>query len=271
MSKNNFYRGKVRDIYTFGEDLVMITTDRISAFDVVLPQEILGKGAVLNGLTEYFLNATRDIAPNWFVSRPHPNVMIGQYCQPIMVEMVIRGYLVGHAWREYKSGKRELCGVPLPEDMKEGDKFPEPIITPTTKALVDEDITEDQILRQCLCTPGEYRAMERYTRALFQRGQELAEVRGLTLLDTKFEFGIHPETGRVMVIDEILTPDSSRYLKGGEQLSKEFVRDWLREQGFDGKGDTMPPVMPPEFIQEVVRKYQELYEIMTHDPLKKKT
>jgi len=284
---NNFYSGKVRDMYRFDDKVIMVTSNRISAFDVILG-EIPGKGAILNDLTEYFLNKTKDIAPNWFESRPHPNVIIGKYCKPIMVEMIIRGYLVGHAWREYRDGKRELCGVPLPDGMKEGDKFLEPIITPTTKAVDkhDEDITPDQIFRSCLCTIGEYRVMEKYTRALFQRGTELAEEKGLTLLDTKFEFGIDmspyketpespPHTGRVVVIDEILTPDSSRYLQGDKPLSKEFVRDWLRDQGFTGQGffawkEDDPesgtkslPKMPTEFVQEVADKYRELACIVT--------
>lgn len=268
---NNFYQGKVRDIYTFNDTLVMVTSNRISCFDIVLPQEIPGKGAILNDLTEYFLNKTKDICPNWLESRPHPNVLLGKKCKPIMVEMIIRGYLVGHVWREYAKGKRELCGVPLPEDMKEGDQFLAPIITPTTKSVKghDEDITPDQIWRQCLCTPEQYATMERYTRALFKRGQEMAEEKGLTLLDTKFEFGLHPETGKVTVIDEILTPDSSRYLQGDKSLSKEFVRDWLREQGFDGKGDAPPPILPPEFVQEVSDKYAKLYRIITGSELKK--
>jgi phosphoribosylaminoimidazole-succinocarboxamide synthase len=260
---SNFYRGKVRDVYTFGDELVMITTDRISCFDVVLPQPIPNKGAILNCIAGHFLEATKDIVPNWLESMPHSNVMIGVKCKPVMIEMVIRGFLVGHAWREYRDGKRELCGVSLPENMKTYDEFKEPIITPTTKAYVghDEDISKEEILERKLCTPEQYALMEKYTRALFKKGQEMAREKGLTLLDTKFEFGIAPD-GTLMVIDEILTPDSSRYMLGDKPLSKEFVRDWLREQGFDGTGDALPPIMPESFIQEVSAKYKELYNII---------
>jgi phosphoribosylaminoimidazole-succinocarboxamide synthase len=249
-----FYRGKVRDVYTACDRLIMVASDRISAFDHILPRAIPFKGAVLNQMAAYFLNATRDICPNWLISSPDPNVAIGHRCEPVRVEMVIRGYLAGHAARTYAAGLRELCGVALPEGMKENDKFPEPIITPTTKA-------ED------------YVRMEAYTRALFQRGTEMAAAQGLILVDTKYEFG--KLNGQVVLMDEIHTPDSSRYFYAegyaerqarGEhqkQLSKEFVREWLMANGFQGKEGQKMPEMPDEFVLEISERYIELYEIVT--------
>jgi len=271
-----FYRGKVRDVYTVNDQLlVMITTDRISAFDVVLPKGIPYKGQVLNQIAAEFLDATNDIIPNWKIAVPDPMVMVGRYCQPYKVEMVIRGYLSGHAWREYRSGKRSICGVPMPDGMKENDKFPQPIITPTTKALVghDEDITRDEIISTGLVSQEEYEKLEQYTLALFQRGTEIAAKRGLILVDTKYEFG--KADGGIFLIDEIHTPDSSRYFykegyeerqKNGEaqkQLSKEFVREWLMERGFQGKDGQTVPIMDEAFVSLVSERYIELYEKIT--------
>jgi phosphoribosylaminoimidazole-succinocarboxamide synthase len=276
----SFYRGKVRDVYDLGDKLVMVATDRISAFDYILPKPIPGKGAVLNQLARFFLDATRDIAPNWLLSQPDSNVSIGWKCTPYKVEMVIRGYLVGHAWREYQEGKRVLCGVPLPEGMKENDPFPKPIITPATKADAghDEDISRDEILRIGLVSEADYDVLEQYTKSLFQRGTEMAAARGLILADTKYEFGKRGDT--IYVIDEIHTPDSSRYFyldgfdarqKRGErqqQLSKEFVREWLMDHGFQGlKGQVMPN-MPEEFVEKVSNRYKELYRLLTGHPFK---
>ncbi len=274
-----FYRGKVRDVYKLPNNLlVMIASDRISAFDHILPEPIPFKGQVLNKTAIHFLEETQDICPNWFVNSPHPNVSIGYYAEPIKVEMVIRGYLAGHAWREYKAGKREICGVAMPEGMRENQKFPEPIITPATKADEghDEDIAREEILKQGLVEPKIYEQLEKYTRALFQRGTEKAAEKGLILVDTKYEFGIR--NGEVVLIDEIHTPDSSRYFyantyeelleanKPQRQLSKEFVREWLMEQGFQGlEGQTMPE-MPQEFVQSVTQRYIELYEKITGTP-----
>lgn len=267
------YHGKVRDAYFLGDDrLVMVVTDRISAFDVVLPWGIPHKGAVLNQIAAEFLDATRDIVPNWKLATPHPMVTVGLQCEAYPVEMVVRGYLSGHAWREYAEGKRELCGVQLPEGMKENDRFPQPIVTPTTKAIEghDEDISGEEIVAQGLVSKAEYEALEGYTLALFKRGTEMAAKRGLILVDTKYEFG--RREGRIHLIDEIHTPDSSRYFyaegyaerqKKGEpqrQLSKEFVRQWLIEQGFQGRDGDKIPALTPEKEREVTERYIELYE-----------
>ncbi|MBL7783336.1 MAG: phosphoribosylaminoimidazolesuccinocarboxamide synthase [Saprospiraceae bacterium] len=270
-----FYRGKVRDVYTVGDKLVMVASDRISAFDHILPRAIPYKGAVLNQIAAHFLSATRDICPNWLIDTPDPNVAIGHRCEPIRVEMVIRGYLAGHAARTYAAGIRTLCGVPLPEGMRENDPFPEPIITPTTKADEghDEDISREDILARGLVSPEDYAQMEAYTRAIFQRGSEMAARQGLILIDTKYEFG--KKDGQILLMDEIHTPDSSRYFyaegyeerqQKGErqrQLSKEFVREWLIANGFQGKeGQTMPD-MPDAFVDEITDRYIELYEKVT--------
>ncbi|MDX2135997.1 MAG: phosphoribosylaminoimidazolesuccinocarboxamide synthase [Saprospiraceae bacterium] len=270
-----FYRGKVRDVYTFGDRLLMIASDRISAFDHILPKPIPHKGAVLNQLAAHFLNASRDICPNWLLSTPDPNAAFGLRCEPIRIEMVIRGYLAGHAARQYAAGHRTLCGVPLPEGLRENDPFPEPIITPATKAEEghDEDISRADILARALATPKQYALMEHYTRQLFQRGTEMAARQGLILVDTKYEFGLH--NGEVTLMDEIHTPDSSRYFyadgyadrqQRGEkqqQLSKEFVREWLMANGFQGlAGQTMPD-MPDSFVQDISNRYIELYERVT--------
>lgn len=270
-----FYRGKVRDVYTVGEKLVMVASDRISAFDYVLPCPIPYKGQVLNQVATHFLQATADIVPNWLEAVPDPNVAVGAACEPFKVEMVIRGYLAGHAWREYKSGKRELCGVPMPDGLKESDRFPEPIITPATKAEEghDEDISREEIIAQGIVSEADYIQLEQYTRALFQRGTEMAAKQGLLLVDTKYEFG--KRDGKIYLIDEIHTPDSSRYYyaegyderqQQGErqkQLSKEFVREWLMAHGFQGKEGQIMPIMPDAFIEEVSARYIELYERIT--------
>jgi phosphoribosylaminoimidazole-succinocarboxamide synthase len=270
------YKGKVRDVYTLENDvLVMVASDRISAFDHILPKGIPHKGQVLNQVATMFLEATRDIVSNWLIGTPDPSVAVGYACEPIRVEMVIRGYLAGHAAREYQAGKRTLCGVPLPEGMKENDRFPEPIITPATKAEEghDEDISREDILSKGIVPEEIYFQMEKYTRELFQRGTEIAAERGLILVDTKYEFGIR--NGEVILIDEIHTPDSSRYFyaegyqerqDSGEeqkQLSKEFVRKWLIENGFQGLEGQQMPVMPDEFVQTVSERYIELYERIT--------
>ncbi len=270
-----FYKGKVRDVYTVGDRLVMVASDRISAFDHILPRAIPHKGAVLNQIAAYFLNATRDICPNWLLATPDPNVAIGQRCEPVRVEMVIRGYLAGHAARTYAEGKRVLCGVTLPEGMRENDRFETPIITPTTKADEghDEDISKEDILAQGLVSPEDYALMETYTRALFQRGTEMAAKQDLILVDTKYEFG--KCDGKIVLMDEIHTPDSSRYFyadgyeerqEKGErqrQLSKEFVREWLMANGFQGKENQTMPVMPDTFVEEISARYIELYEKVT--------
>lgn len=271
--QTNVYKGKVRDVYSIGEDLlVMVASDRISAFDHILPKGIPFKGQVLTQIAAKFLKATEDIVPNWLLSTPDPVVSAGYRCEPYRVEMVIRGYLAGHAWREYKAGKRMICGVPMPDGMKENDRFPEPIITPATKAEEghDEDISREDILAQGIVPEAEYVQMEKYTRALFQRGSEMAEKQGLILVDTKYEFGLR--NGDVCLMDEIHTPDSSRYFyaEGYEerqandepqkQLSKEFVREWLMENGFQGKDGQQMPFMPDEFVQTVSSRYIELYE-----------
>lgn len=276
--QTKFYRGKVRDVYTIDNNLlVMIASDRISAFDVVLPEGIPGKGQVLNQVANKFLDMTSDIVPNWKISTPDPMVTIGHMADPLKVEMVIRGFLTGHAWRTYKSGERTLCGVTLPEGMKEHDAFPEPIITPSTKADQgdhDEDISREEILKQGIVSEEDYVQLEKYTRALFARGQEYANERGLILVDTKYEFG-KTEDGTIVLIDEIHTPDSSRYfyLEGYEenqangiqqkQLSKEFVRQWLIENGFQGKEGQQVPEMTEEYVASVSDRYVELYEQIT--------
>lgn len=276
--QSHFYKGKVRDVYTIGNKfLVMVVTDRISAFDVVLPEPIPYKGQVLNQIAAKFLQATLDIVPNWVIDVPDPNVTIGKICEPFKVEMVIRGYLAGHAWREYQTGKRTVCGVTLPEGLKENDKLPEPIITPTTKASVghDEDISREEIINRKIVAEKDYILLEKYTRALFQRGTEMVAGLGLILVDTKYEFGM--ADGRIHLIDEIHTPDSSRYFyKDGyeerqanieqqRQLSKEFVRKWLIDNGFQGKEDQMIPEMTPEFVNSISERYIELYEHITGD------
>jgi phosphoribosylaminoimidazole-succinocarboxamide synthase len=272
------YHGKVRDVYNISDEmLVMVASDRISAFDVVLPKGIPYKGQVLNQIASKFLDATADIVPNWKISSPDPNVTVGVMCEPYKVEMVIRGYLTGHAWRQYKSGKRSLCGIPMPEGMAENQKFPEPIITPTTKAAAghDEDISREEIIASGLVSKEEYEKLEDYTRRLFQRGSEMANEKGLILVDTKYEFG--NRDGKIYLIDEIHTPDSSRYfyadgyeerLARGEeqkQLSKEFVRQWLIENGFMGKEGQVVPEMTPAFVDSVSERYIELFENITGD------
>jgi len=270
-----FYRGKVRDVYDVDGRFVSIASDRISAFDHVLPRAIPYKGQVLNQIAEHFLDASREIVPNWLQSTPDPNVSIGIRCEPIKIEMVIRGYLAGHAWRTYKSGLRTLCGVTLPEGMIQSDRFPMPIITPATKAEEghDEDISREDILTQGIISEEIYKQLETYTYALFELGQTMAEERGLILVDTKYEFGIYD--GQVYLMDEIHTPDSSRYfyLEGyeerqntgepQEQLSKEFVREWLMEHNFQGKEGQVMPEMPEEFVQVVSERYIQLYELIT--------
>ena len=267
------YHGKVRDVYTLKNDLVvMVASDRISAFDHVLPKGIPFKGQVLNQVATMFLDATKDIAPNWLLATPDPSVAVGLACEPMRVEMVIRGYLAGHAAREYAAGKRMICGVEMPEGLKENDRFPEPIITPASKAEEghDEDISREEIIQKELVPEAIYLQMENYTRALFQRGTEIAAKRGLILVDTKYEFGLLND--KVILIDEIHTPDSSRYfysdgyherqIKGEpqKQLSKEFVRQWLMENGFQGLEGQKMPEMPEEFVQTITDRYIELYE-----------
>ena len=253
----------------------MVVTDRISAFDVVLPEPIPYKGQVLNQIAAKFLHATADIVPNWVVSVPDPNVTVGRICDPYKVEMVIRGYLAGHAWREYSSGKREVCGVSLPDGLKENDLLPEPIITPTTKASVghDEDISKEQILARNIVSAEDYEQLETYTKALFKRGTEIAAKQGLILVDTKYEFG--KADGKIFLIDEIHTPDSSRYFysdgyedrqqkgEAQKQLSKEFVRKWLIENGFQGKDGQVVPLMTPEIVASISERYIELFEQIT--------
>jgi phosphoribosylaminoimidazole-succinocarboxamide synthase len=276
-NQQNKYKGKVRDVYSIGTDvLVMVATDRISAFDVVLPRPIPEKGRILNSLALHFMEATKDIVQNWIVASPDPNVSIGKRCIPFKVEMVIRGYLSGHAWREYSAGKRQLCGVQLPDGLKESDPFPNPIITPATKADEghDEDISREEIIKQGIVSESDYIALEKYTRALYQRGTEMAAERGLILVDTKYEFGKDSD-GNICLIDEIHTPDSSRYFykegyelrqQKGErqkQLSKEFVREWLMENGFRGREGEQVPTMPDSFVKSVTDRYTELYTILS--------
>ena len=277
-NQKNVYRGKVREVYNINDELlIMIATDRLSAFDVVLPKQIPFKGQILNQIAEQMLQDTADIVPNWLLATPDPNVSLGKLCTPFKVEMVIRGYLSGHAAREYKAGKRTLCGVPLPEEMKENDKFPIPIITPTTKAANgehDQDISKEEILNQGIVSEKDYLQLEKYTKELFKRGTEIAKKRGLILVDTKYEFG-KDKDGNIVLIDEIHTPDSSRYFyaegyddrqKNGEpqkQLSKEFVRQWLISEGFQGKEGQQIPEMSKEKIEEISNRYIELYEQIT--------
>ena len=276
------YTGKVRDVYDLGEYLMMVVTDRVSAFDVVLPEGIPYKGQILNQIAAKFLDATADILPNWKIAVPDPMVTIGHRCEPFKVEMVIRGYLTGHAWREYRDGKRSLCGVPLPEGMVENQKFPQPIITPTTKASEghDEDISKEEIIASGLVDRDDYEQIEKYTYALFQRGTEIAARQGLILVDTKYEFG--KKDGVIYLMDEIHTPDSSRYfyLDGYEerqargerqkQLSKEFVREWLMAGGFQGKEGQKVPEMTPEIVNGITDRYIELYEHITGEKFVKK-
>lgn len=274
--QTSFYKGKIRDVYTIDNQwMLMVVTDRISAFDVVLPKGIPYKGQVLNQIAAKFLDATADIVPNWKMATPDPMVTAGIICEPFKVEMVIRGYLCGHAWREYKKGKRSLCGVSMPEGMTENQAFPEPIITPTTKAAIghDEDISREEILERGLISVEDYDALEHYTKSLFEKGSNMAREKGLILVDTKYEFG--KANGKIYLIDEIHTPDSSRYfyldgyeqrLARGEpqrQLSKEFVREWLMEQGFRGQENQIPPPMPDAFIDQISDRYIELFEKIT--------
>ncbi|WP_017496388.1 phosphoribosylaminoimidazolesuccinocarboxamide synthase [Flavobacterium sp. WG21] len=274
-NQKSVYRGKVREVYNINDDLlVMVATDRLSAFDVVLPKGIPYKGQILNQIATKFMELTQDIVPNWLIATPDPNVAVGHLCEPFKVEMVIRGYVSGHAAREYAAGKRQICGVTMAEGLKENDKFPEPIITPTTKAdngSHDEDISREDILAKGIVSEEDYLVLEKYTRALFQRGTEIAASRGLILVDTKYEFG-KTKDGVIVLIDEIHTPDSSRYFyadgyqerqeKGEEQkqLSKEFVRRWLIENGFQGQEGQQIPDMSDEYIQSVSERYIELYE-----------
>lgn len=277
--QTSVYHGKVRDVYFIGDNLLcMVATDRISAFDVILPKGIPFKGQILNQIAAKFLNETRDIVPNWLLATPDPMVSIGYRCKGYPVEMIVRGYLCGSAWRAYKAGAREICGVRLPEGMRENEKFPTPIITPTTKAEIgthDEDISREEILARGLVPENEYRQIEQYALALFARGQEIAAKHGLILVDTKYEFGSC--NGQVMLMDEVHTPDSSRYFyadgyaerfEAGEpqrQLSKEFVREWLMDHGFQGKEGQQVPEMTPAVVQSITDRYVELYEGITGD------
>ncbi len=274
-NQTGFYKGKVRDVYSFENLLVMVASDRISAFDVVLPKAIPFKGQVLNQIAEHFLNATRDVVPNWLVASPDPNVSVGLKCETYPVEMVVRGYLAGHAWRTYKSGLRTLCGVTLPEGLKENDKLPTPIITPTTKAHEghDEDISREEILAKGLVSEEEYSQLEKYTLALFAKGTAMAAEQKLILVDTKYEFG--KKDNQITLIDEIHTPDSSRYFyaegyeerqknnEAQKQLSKEFVREWLIANGFQGKDGQVIPEMTDEWVNQVSERYIELFEQVT--------
>ena len=282
--QENVYRGKVREVYNIeNELLIMIATDRLSAFDVVLPRSIPYKGQILNQIATKFMELTQDIVPNWLLATPDPNVAAGYLCEPFKVEMVIRGYLAGHAAREYKSGKRSICGVTLPDGLKENDKLENPIITPTTKAANgshDEDISREEILKQNIVSEEDYSILENYTRALFQRGSEIAKGRGLILVDTKYEFG-KTSDGKIVLIDEIHTPDSSRYFyaegyqarqdndEEQKQLSKEFVRQWLIENGFQGLDGQKIPQMSDEFVESVSERYIELYEKILGEPFMK--
>ena len=276
-----FYRGKVRDVYTIDNQLIMVASDRISAFDYILPRPIPYKGQVLNQIATYFLHSTADICPNWLLDTPDENVAVGIACEPFKIEMVIRGYCVGHAWRRYRSGERILCGVKMPEGLKENDPFPDPIITPATKAEEghDEDISKAEIIEQGIVSKEDYELLEKYTYALFQRGTAMAVKQGLILADTKYEFG--KKDGEIYLIDEIHTPDSSRYFyksgfekrqnKGVKQkhLSKEFVREWLIDNEFQGLDEQMMPVMPNRFVESVSDRYIELYEQITGKEFKK--
>lgn len=278
--QKDFYRGKVRDVYYFKDHMVIVASDRISAFDVILPQPIPFKGQVLNTIAARQLHATQRIVSNWLLATPDPNASIGIRCQPYKVEMVIRGYLAGHAWREYKAGKREICGVPVPDGLKENDKLPEPIITPTTKAAEghDKDISREEIIRNGIVSEEEYIQLEKFTRALFEHGTQHAQTRGLILVDTKYEFGTYNDT--IYLIDEVHTPDSSRYFysegyeerqrKGiaQKQMSKEFVRQWLISKGFQGKEGQQVPEMTDEVVKEISDRYIELYEQFTGEKIK---
>ncbi len=280
--QKSVYHGKVRDVYNIDDQLlVMVATDRISAFDVVLPRGIPFKGQVLNQIAEKFLEATRDIVPNWKTASPDPMVTVGVLCKPFPIEMIVRGYLTGSSWRTYKAGERMICGVAVPDGMKEHQRFPKPIITPTTKADEghDEDISREEILRQGLISESDYTQLEKYALALFERGTQIAAEKGLILVDTKYEFG--KKDGKIVLIDEIHTPDSSRYFYADEyeerfakgepqrQLSKEFVREWLMENGFQGKTGQTVPEMTDEFIDSVSERYIELYEMVTGEPFKR--
>ena len=282
--QKSVYKGKVREVYTLENDiLVMVATDRLSAFDVVMPKGIPYKGQILNQIATKMMKDTEDIVPNWLMATPDPNVAVGQACEPFKVEMVIRGYMSGHAAREYKAGKRMLCGVPMPEGMQENDKFPEPMITPATKAEKgdhDEDISKEDILKRGIVSKEDYEILEKYTRDLFQRGTEIEAKRGLILVDTKYEFG-KTKDGKIVLIDEIHTPDSSRYFyadgyeerqekgEAQKQLSKEFVRQWLISNGFQGLEGQSVPEMSDDYIESVSNRYIELYENITGEPFVK--
>lgn len=282
--QKSVYKGKVREVYNINDDiLVMVATDRLSAFDVVMPKGIPYKGQILNQIATKMMKVTEDLVPNWLIATPDPNVAVGHLCEPYKVEMVIRGYMSGHAAREYKAGKRMLCGVPMPEGMKENDKFPEPIITPATKAQMgdhDEDISREDILKRGIVTEADYLVLEDYTRKLFQRGSEIAASRGLILVDTKYEFG-KTKDGKIVLIDEIHTPDSSRYFyadgyeelqakgEAQKQLSKEFVRQWLISNNFQGLPGQTVPFMSDEYIATVSDRYIELFENITGDTFEK--
>ncbi|HKM31624.1 MAG: phosphoribosylaminoimidazolesuccinocarboxamide synthase [Bacteroidales bacterium] len=266
--QTHFYKGKVRDVYTINDRiLVMITTDRISAFDIVFPKGVKYKGQILNKIAGQFLDITSDILPNWKIASPHPMVTVGYKCEPFPVEMIVRGHLTGSAWRAYKAGERTLCGIPLPEGMKEHQAFPTPILTPTTKAEAgfhDQNISREEIIAQGLVKEEDYMQLESYALALFERGRQYAAEKGLTLVDTKYEFGKLDD--QIFLIDEIHTPDSSRYFYEGRQLSKEFVREWLMENGFSGQpGEVMPTLTPP-VLQSISNRYIELYEHLTGMP-----
>jgi phosphoribosylaminoimidazole-succinocarboxamide synthase len=276
--QRSVYNGKVRDVYNIkDEHLVMVVSDRISAFDVVLPKGIPYKGQVLNQIAEKFLDATSDIVPNWKTASPDPMVTVGKYCEPFAIEMIIRGFLTGSSWRTYKKGARDICGVPVPDGMKEHQRFGKPIITPTTKAVDghDEDISKEEILKQGIVSADDYALLEKYTSELFQRGSEIADMMGLILVDTKYEFG--KKDGKIYLIDEIHTPDSSRYFykegyeerfaagENQKQLSKEFVREWLMDNNFQGQEGQIVPEMTDEFVNQVSERYIELYESITGD------
>ncbi len=281
--QTGFYKGKVRDVYFLDNILVIVASDRISAFDHILPEAIPYKGQILNQIAYHFLRASEAIVPNWLIMSPHPNVSIGKRADPIKLEMVVRGYLAGHAWREYQAGKRIICGVTMPDGMKEGDRFPTPIITPATKAEEghDEDISEAQILEQGIVTEEDWHTLTRYAMDLFYLGSKMAKEQGLILVDTKYEFGRYE--GEIILIDEVHTPDSSRYyiLDGYEdrqargekqkQLSKEFVREWLMSHGFQGKEGQVMPDMPEEFVQSVTDRYEDLYQKITGKDLHKES
>lgn len=281
-NQSSFYRGKVRDVYGLGKYVLMVATDRISAFDVVLPRTIPYKGQVLNQIAARNLEATRDIVPNWLIAVPDPNAALGIKCETFPVEMVVRGYLAGHAWREYREGRRKVCGVSLPEGLKENDKLPTPIITPTTKAHEghDEDISREEIISSGLVAEDQYLRLEKYALALFEKGSQMARENGLILVDTKYEFG--QVGGTIYLIDEIHTPDSSRYFyldkyeenqaagHAQKQLSKEFVREWLIENGFQGKEGQQVPEMTDEKTEEISNRYIELYEKFTGEKFKKR-